>query len=154
MSTSLERDRPSAVDPDEQQLTPSNPGHRRVAGVAMSVPLSSPPPVEASSAAPGLISVLDHLGHACPGGCRSAAEELGARVWFTGRGASSLGSGHTAVVVIDTSGHGASIARSIELVRQVNACTHAHGIHVTRGRDGDEGHALATLNPANLELTR
>lgn len=120
----------------------------------MTVPLISPPPFDATAVAPDLISVLDHLGHACSGDCLSASEELDARVWFTGRGASVPGTGHTAVVVIDTAGHAGSVARSIALVRQVNACTHAHGIHVTRRRDGDAGHALATLNPANLELTR
>jgi len=123
----------------------------------MDIPLklypTLPLPAEASSSRPCLSAVLVDLGHPCPRACRSEGEELGAQVRFARRRPLRDSRQYSALVVIDTTAYAGSVTRSKQLLRLINQCTNAPGIHVLKRRFGDAGHALAAAAPSPRELT-
>jgi hypothetical protein len=90
--------------------------------------------------------VLAGLGHDCPGSCSSAAEELGAHVWFVRRRPPGVGRADATLVVLDATDYVGPMHRSRQLMRDVNDCVRVDGIRVTERRIDDSGRALATVS--------
>lgn len=110
-------------------------------------------PADVAAAQPCLAAVLRDLGHACAGVCRTAAEELGAQVWFARRRPAQGRRRATALVVVDTSAYVGSVSRSHQLLHQINDCAKADRILVMARRAGDAGLALAVAARSPHELS-
>lgn len=101
-----------------------------------------------------LLRVLAELGHACPGACCPAAEELGAIVWFCRQGPARDLRRDVSLVVIDTSGYRGPMGRAFRLLHQINQCAGAQRIHVLQRRDLGAGHDLVVASPSPLRSVR
>lgn len=117
----------------------------------MSISTLLPTADRPASSGTGLAQELALLGHRCAGRCISAVDELNARVYFTRRRAIADGRPAFVLVVVDKRQYHGPWLRSIQLLRQINGCTTADGIHVSARRSGDHGHAIAALQPPPLK---
>ncbi len=102
---------------------------------------------DAKLPAPALTSVLADLGHDCPGACTTATAELGAQLWFIGRGPARTGRCSAALVVVDASAYDGSVVRYRQLMRTINDCLWPDGIRMSQRRLDDSGLALAMVRP-------
>ncbi|MFK5689372.1 hypothetical protein ACI3EY_06865 [Ornithinimicrobium sp. LYQ92] len=117
-------------------------------GLRSDTPILAP----AAPTSPGahLQSVLEHLGHRCPGACRSTAEEIGASVWFARRRIVVDSGRPAALVVLDCSAYTGPLLMQRLLLRRINACTSIDGVQVCERRSGDVGHAVAAVRALRL----